>query len=200
MTFAGGSVSSWSRVALLVGVGLLLLSACDGNDESGSAEDGQPDTVAESQQETAPSDENDNDDNEVSSDDPKSKDEDSKLVEGATTEQQSRIDSGRPTILIRAPENGAEVESPVQMRFEVLNAELVESSADDDGYVIFVKAGRGSQTSVYKETAEIPLTELGRTKVMVSLGDRRGLIRSTTTSITVDVTQAEGTGGAGSGG
>jgi hypothetical protein len=200
MTFARGSVSSWSRVALLVGVGLLVLSACDGNDESGSAEDGQPDTVAESQQETAPSDENDNDDNEVSSDDPKSKDEDSKLVEGATTEQQSRIDSGRPTILIRAPENGAEVESPVQMRFEVLNAELVESSADDDGYVIFVKAGRGSQTSVYKETAEIPLTELGRTKVMVSLGDRRGLIRSTTTSITVDVTQAEGTGGAGSGG
>lgn len=200
MTFARGSVSSWSRVALLVGVGLLVLSACDGNDESGSAEDGQPDTVAESQQETAPSDENDNDDNEVSSDDPKSKDEDSKLVEGATTEQQSRIDSGRPTILIRAPENGAEVESPVQMRFEVLNAELVESSADDDGYVIFVKAGRGSQTSVYKETAEIPLTELGRTKVMVSLGDRRGLIRSTTTSITVDVTQAEGTRGAGSGG
>jgi hypothetical protein len=191
---------AWLRVAvaLLLAVALVALAAC--NSDEGS--DGASGDTAQSDDgdATETPDEADNGENQDSDDDDQESEEDTG-VEGATPKQQKRIDSGKPTLLIRAPEEGAQVESPLMMRFDVLNGEIVKNSADEDGYVVFVKVGKGgSLIPIYDDKGEVPLSKNGSTKVTAMLGGQKGPIKKTAVTITVTVKGAGGQGGAGGGG
>jgi hypothetical protein len=192
---------AWIRVAvaLLLAVALVALAAC--NSDEGS--DGASGDTAQSDDGAATStpDEAENEEDPADSDGDDQGAEEETGVEGATPKQQNRIDAGKPTLLIRAPEEGAQVESPMPMRFEVLNGEIVKNSADEDGYVVFVKVGKGgSLIPIYDDQGEVPLSKNGSTKVTAMLGGQKGPIKKTAVTITVTVKGAGGQGGAGGGG
>jgi hypothetical protein len=203
MVFAGRRALVRSRVALLLAVALLVLAACNSDDDPDAAPDsGSGDTVeTDDGTATASPEETEDEENQAGSDDDDDGSEEETGVEGATPKQQNRIDAGKPTLLIKAPEDGAQVKSPLPMRFEVLNGEIVENSADEDGYVIFVKLGKSSSLiPIYDDQGEVPLTKNGSAKVTAMLGGKKGPIKKTAVTITVMATGvSEGGQGGGSG-
>ena len=188
-------------MALILAVALVSLAACNSDDGDGAAQENGSDAGVETDdgatEETPEEDEND----QSNSDDEEGSEEEDTGVEGATSEQQKRIDKGKPTLLIRAPEDGAQVESPMKMRFDVLNGQIVKNSADEDGYVVFVKVGKsGSLIPIYDDQGDVPLTEEGSTKVTAMLGGKKGPIQKSAVTITVSVKGgAKAKGGAGGG-
>jgi hypothetical protein len=191
---------AWLRfaVALLLAVALVALAACNSDDGSDGASGDT--TQSDDGDATSTPDEGENEEDQADSNDDDQAEEEPG-VEGATVKQQKRIDVGKPTLLIRAPEDGAQVESPMAMRFEVLNGEIVKNSADEDGYVVFVKVGKGgSLIPIYDDQGEVPLSKNGSTKVTAMLGGQKGPIKKTAVTITVTVKGAGGQGGAGGGG
>jgi hypothetical protein len=191
MVFAKRRASVRGLVALLV-VALVVLAACDSDDGSGSASDND-DVQSENGDATGTPEEADNEDDQGNSDGEDQESEEETGVEGATAKQQKRIDRGKPTLLIRAPDDGAQVESPMPMSFEVLNGEIVQNSADEDGYVIFVKVGKSASViPIYDDQGEIRLPKNGRTKITAMLGGQKGPIKKTGVTIAVTVTGAGG--------
>ena len=200
MVFAERRASVRSHVALLLAVALVVLAACNSDDGSDAARNGD---TAQSDDGAATStpDEAENEEDQADSDGDGQGSEEETGVEGATAKQQNRIDTGKPTLLIRAPEDGAQVESPLNMRFEVLNGEIVKNSADEDGYVVFVTVGKSSSlVPIYDDQGEVPLSKNGSTKVTAMLGGQEGPIKKTAVTISVTVKGANGQGGAGGGG
>ena len=189
MAFVVRPTSIRNRIVLLLSVALLVfgLAACNSDEPSDEAtgetaetDDGTPTATPE---DDGSEDQGDSEDGEPEPDDGPTP------IEGATSQQQERIDSGKPTLLIRAPEPGAQVESPMQMRFEVLNGEIVQNSSDEDGYVIFVTVGKSSSLiPIYDDEGEIRLTKNGSTRVTAMLGGKRGPIRKTAVGIKVTAT------------
>ena len=193
MSLAGRRASVRGFVALLLVVALVLLAACDSDDGGSASDDGSDGTVQSDDGTTDTTDETDNEEDQDDSDGENQESEEDPGVEGATAKQQNRIDRGKPTLLIRAPEDGAQVESPMPMSFDVLNGEIVENSADEDGYVIFVKVGKSaSLTPIYDDQGEVRLTENGPTKVTAMLGGQKGPIKKTAVTISVTVRGAAG--------
>jgi hypothetical protein len=193
MVFAERRASVRGLVALLV-VALVALAACDSDDGSDAAGNGDSVGSDDGTATSTPDEAKDaeNDDDEADSDDDDQESEDETTVEGATSKQQKRIDKGKPTLLIRAPEDGAQVKSPLTMRFEVLNGEIVKNSADEDGYLIFVKIGKSSSmVPIYDDQGEIRFRQNGSTKVTAMLGGRQGPIKKTAVTITVTVSGAD---------
>ena len=178
-----------SPLALLFVLALIVLAlaACNSDEPSDEAtgetaetDDGTPTATPE---DDGSEDQGDSEDGEQEPDDGPTP------VEGATAQQQKRIDGGKPTLLIRAPEPGAQVTSPMPMRFEVLNGDIVKNSADEDGYVVFVTVGKSSSLiPIYDDEGEIRLSKNGNTKVTAMLGGKRGPIRKTAVSIKVTAT------------
>jgi hypothetical protein len=193
MAFMKRLTSIRSLMALILAVALVSLAACNSDDGDGAAqEDGSDAGVETNDGATEETPEEDERDQSNSNDDQGSEEEDTG-VEGATSKQQKRIDKGKPTLLIRAPEDGAQVESPMKMRFDVLNGQIVKNSADEDGYVIFVTVGKSSSSliPIYDDEGEIPLTKNGTMKVTAMLGGKKGPIKKTAVTITVTISGAE---------
>ena len=200
------AISMRRRIALILPLALLtlILAACDSDDPSDTASNGASAETAESDDGTTTEtqDEPQNEDDEAdSNDDDQESEGDSVAVEGATEQQQERIDSGKPTLLILAPEPGADVTSPMRVRFDVHNGEIVENSADEDGYVIFVTLGKSSSLiPIYGDEGEIRMVKNGRTKVTAMLGGQKGPIKKTAVSIKVKVSGIQESEGPASGG